>query len=76
MTYRTDRDVPVGIFMSSLESGDRAKSVKITMITRHGKRRTRANGTERVESLVSRTRRLKKLSRGAYFAARREASSV
>jgi hypothetical protein len=64
------------MFMSSLESGDRAKSVKITRITRHGNRRTRASGTERVESLVSRTRRLKKLSRGAYFAVRREASSV
>jgi hypothetical protein len=64
------------MFMRSLESGERAKSVKMTMITRHGKRRTRPNGTERDESLVSRTRRFQKLFRGAYFAARRGASSV
>jgi hypothetical protein len=75
-TYRTDGGVPAGIFMSSLESGERAKSVKITMITRHGKRRTRANGTETDESPVSRTRRLKKLAREAVFSARRGVSSV
>jgi hypothetical protein len=75
-TYRIDGGVPAGIFMSSLESGERAKSIKITMITRHGNRRTRANGTETDESPVSRTRRLKKLARGAVFSARRGASSV
>lgn len=75
-TYRIDRGVPAGMFISSLESGDRAKSVRITMTTKHGNRRTRGRGTEKEESPVNRTRRLKKPARGSIFAARRGASSV
>jgi hypothetical protein len=44
-TYRIDSGVPAGMFISSLESGDRAKSVRMTMTTKHGNRRTRGRGT-------------------------------
>jgi hypothetical protein len=41
------------------------------MTTRHGKRRTRGSGTDTDESLVNRTRRLKKPVRGVPFSLRR-----
>jgi hypothetical protein len=74
-TYRMDGGVPAGMLRSSLESGDRANSVRITMTTRHGNSRTKASGTEKDESPVRRTRRLKNPVRGGAFSVRRVTSS-
>ena len=46
------------------------------MTTRHGKRSTKGRGTETDESLVNRTRRLKKPVRGPPFSLRRGDLSV
>jgi hypothetical protein len=76
-TCRIDGGVPAGIFISPSVSGDRAKSVRIKPTTRHGNRRTRANGIENEESPVSRTRRLKNpVGVEATFSVRRGRSSV
>jgi hypothetical protein len=68
--------VPDGMLERLSESGECAKSVKIKTSTKHGNNNTSARGTEKEESLVSRTRRLKKLARKEAFSVRRGASSV
>jgi hypothetical protein len=76
LTYRIEGGVPDGMFERLSESGECAKSVRIKTSTRHGNNNTSARGIEKEESLVSRTRRLKKPMRGEAFSAHRGTSSV
>jgi hypothetical protein len=73
-TYLIDGGVPAGIIIPP-ESGCRRNRINITIMTRHGKRRTIPSGTETEEFPFRRILRRKKANRGCTLSARRDRSS-